>query len=79
MGPLEKEIADYMLSRMAIISGQWVSANDLKKWWFCQPERDMRASLVITGSTPEHKALYNAYLARGRELATSSHIMDAAE
>jgi hypothetical protein len=64
---------------LGIIAGQWSSANDLRKWWYCQPEKDMRASLVITGSTPEHRLLYNAYCKRGNELATSSHIRDAAE
>jgi hypothetical protein len=74
MGPLEKEVADYLQAALTRIAGQWDSAPDLKKWWFSQRERDIRASLVITGSTPEHRQLYNAFLERGNALATASHI-----
>jgi hypothetical protein len=79
MGPLEKEIAAYIRSRLSHIASPWASAADLKQWWFSQHEKDMRASLVITGTTPEHRTLYNAFLARGNALAVRSHIKDAAE
>jgi hypothetical protein len=74
MGPLEKEIAIYMSSRLGHIDSPWASAADLKKWWFSQHEKDMRASYVITGSTPEHKTLYNAFLARGNALSTKERV-----
>ena len=75
MGPLGKEIADYMnASIMRIACPAWESAAELKKWWFSQREKDMRASLVITGTTPEHKRLYNAFLTRGHELATKERV-----
>jgi hypothetical protein len=79
MGPLGKEIAEYMQATLQHITGPWVSHVDLKKWWFSQREKDMRASLVLTGGSPEYQKLYGAFLARGNELATSSHIRDAAE
>jgi hypothetical protein len=79
MGPLEKEIADYIHHAMIRIKGPWLCAADLKQWYFSQREKDMRASLVITGTTPEHQKLYNAFLSRGNALSTSSHIRDVAE
>jgi hypothetical protein len=79
MGPLGKEIADYMQAAFVRIAGPWESHVDLKRWWFSQREKDMRASLVLTGVSPEYQKLYGAFLARGNELATSSHIRDAAE
>jgi hypothetical protein len=79
MGPLGKEIADYMQAALTRIAGQWASHADLKQWWFSQHEKDMRASLVLTGGSPEYQKLYGAFLARGTGLATSSHIRDAAE
>jgi hypothetical protein len=79
MGPLEKEIATYMTAALTRIAAPWASASDLKSWWFSQREKDMRASLVITGTTPEHRRLYNAFIARGNVLATASHIRDMAK
>jgi hypothetical protein len=79
MGPLEKEIAAYITATLARIAAPWTSAADLKSWWFSQREKDMRASLVITGTTPEHRQLYNAFMARGNALATASHIRGGAE
>ena len=79
MGPLEQEIAAHVKSRLSHIASPWASHVDLKRWWFSQHEKDMRASLVLTGGTPEYQKLYGAFLARGNELATSSHIRDAAE
>jgi hypothetical protein len=86
MGPLQKEVAEYMFTASRTIASAQ-TAIELKRWWFSQHEKDMRASLVITGSTPEHRQLYNAFLARGNALATgehirsgaSSHMKDAAE
>ncbi len=74
MKPLNKEIADYTQATLVRIAEAWESADDLKKWWFSQREKDMRASLVISGTTPDHRTLYNAFLARGNELAAGSHI-----
>ena len=79
MGPLEQEIAAHVKSRLGHIAGPWASHIELKRWWFSQHEKDMRASLVLTGGTPEYQKLYNAFLSRGNELATGSHIRDAAE
>ena len=54
------------------IAGPWESANDLKRWWL--REKDMRAVFVITGTTPEHRVLYNAFLGRGNDLATKERV-----
>lgn len=79
IGPMEKEIAVYMQARLSHIAAPWASVADLKAWYYSQREKDMRASLVITGTTPEHRKLYDAFIARGKELATNSHIRIAAE
>jgi hypothetical protein len=79
MTPLQKEIADYMRATLLRIAAPWKAAVELKSWFYSQREKDMRASLVIVGSSPEHRTLYNAFLARGNALATASHFRDAAE
>ncbi len=76
---MEKEIAIYVRTTLACITGPWKSAVELKQWWFSQREKDMRASLVIAGSTPEYQRLYNAFVTRGHELSTGEHIRSAAE
>lgn len=78
-GPMTKEIATYMRTTLACIAGPWKNATELKTWWFSQREKDMRAALVIVGTTPEHKQLYNAFLKRGNELSAETHIRNAAE
>lgn len=77
--PLEKEIAEYMRVTPARIAAPWRTATDLKTWWFSQREKDMRASLVIVGSTTEHQLLYRAFIARKGTLAAASHIKSADE
>jgi hypothetical protein len=74
MGPLEQEIAAYVKSRLSHIASPWASASELKRWWFSQHEKDMRASLVITGTTPEHQALYGAFHKRGREMSVKERV-----
>jgi hypothetical protein len=74
MGPLKKEIADYMHSTLSHIADPWASAGDLQRWWWSQREKDMRASLVIVGTSPEHKTLYDAFITRGKALATKERV-----
>lgn len=72
-GPLTTEIADYMRATLARIAAPWTTPTELKIWFYSQREKDMRTTLVIAGSSPEHRALYNAFLARGNALAAGSH------
>ena len=72
--PLKKEIADYMNATLARIAGSWPSAFELKRWYYSQREKDMRASYVIAGSSPEYRTLYNAFLERGNALSTKERV-----